>query len=171
VRPRAWGAVGTLLLAACSSGGSESGSFTIEFPSVEAAIDSLTMTAGVQVSVYPTSVFGTSDASAAGACQMLVEESLNSALNQTALAQTQPISACDLAAGQGSLPIPFGNYAFLAVAAPTSGPPYLIGCAEQTISTSNSRVVIPMTLAAPSPSQSTTSCTTLAQACPSGNGC
>jgi hypothetical protein len=158
--------------AACGSGGDTgTGSFTIDFPSTDIAIETLKSTSGVQVFVYRTTALGGGDAGASGACQNLVEDSLSNTLPTMDVAKSALVSPCDLMEGKGSLPVAFGSYAFLAVAQSSPNKDFLVGCAEQTISATNTVVTIPMTLAAAMTPVPTTKCTTLAQACPSGNGC
>lgn len=156
----------------CGSGGDTApGTFTVDFPSTAAAIAALKLKAGVQVFVYPTSVTGAGDAAAAGACQSLVEQSRTNNLTATPIASSAVLTACDLMAGKGSLPVAYGSYAFLAVAQTAPGQDFLVGCAEQTISSTNTVVTIPLTLASSAQTVPSTTCTSLSQACPTGGGC
>ena len=157
-----------ILLGACGSGGDTApGTFTVDFPSTAAAIAVTKSTPGVQVFVFSTTAL---DGSPSAACESLVEDSRNNNLSATPVASSAILTPCELMAGKGSLPIGYGSYAFLAVAQ-KSGKDYLVGCAEQTISSTNTVVTIPMTLANETEDVPSTSCTSLSQACPSGGSC
>ena len=160
----------SILLGACGSGGDTApapGTFTVDFPSTAAAIAVTKSTPGVQVFVFSTTAL---DGSPSAACESLVEDSRNNNLSATPVASSAILTPCELMAGKGSLPIGYGSYAFLAVAQ-KSGKDYLVGCAEQTISSTNTVVTIPMTLANETEDVPSTSCTSLSQACPSGGSC
>jgi hypothetical protein len=156
----------------CGSGGdTATGSFTVDFPTTAAAIAALKITPGVQVFAYPTNALGAGDGAASGACETLVEQSRTNNLTVTATAMSAVLTPCDLMSGKGSLALAYGSYAFLAVAQSSVGQDFLVGCAEQTLSSTNTMVTIPMTLASATMTVPTTTCTTLSQACPSGGGC
>jgi hypothetical protein len=162
---------------ACGSGGDTTpGSFTVDFPTVAAGVATMSITTGVQVFAFATSASGALDGAAGEACQGLIEQSVTNS-QQTGMAATfttKPVatsallSPCDLLAGKGSVPVPYGTYAFLAVAASSSGPDLLVGCAEQTISSTNTAVVIPLTLVNAKTAVPVTKCTTLSEACSGG---
>jgi hypothetical protein len=157
---------------ACGSGGDTApGTFKVDFPTTAAAIAVAKLTPGVQVFVYPTSVEGSGSGAMTGACQTLVEQSRTGNLTATAIASSTILSPCDLLNGKGSLPVGYGSYAFLAVAQSSPGQDFLVGCAEQTLSSANTVVTIPMTLASSSMAVPATTCTTVAQTCTSGNSC
>ena len=161
-----------VLASACGSGGdTASGTFTVDFPSTAAAIAVVKSTPGVQVFAFSTTAFGGGEGGASASCEMLVEESRNNNLTVSPVASSSIVSPCDLMGGKGSLQIGYGSYAFLAVAQSAPSQDFLIGCAEQTISSSNTVVSIAMTLAASTEPVPATTCTTLSQACPSGGGC
>ncbi len=162
-------ALASVVALACGSGGdTATGTFTVDFPTTAAAIAALKTTPGVQVFVYPTA---TIDGGATGACASLVEQSRTNNLTEVAVATSAVLTPCDLMAGMGSLPVAYGSYAFLAVAQSSTGQDFLVGCAEQTLSSTNTVVTIPLTLASPTDSVPSTKCTSLSQACPSGSGC
>jgi hypothetical protein len=129
------------------------------------------MTPGVQVFAYSTSVLGAGDASAASACETLVEQSRTNNLMASPVASSKIVTPCDLMGGKGTVSVPYGNYAFLAVAQTSPNVDFLVGCVEQTISSSNTMVTIPLTLAGATDSVPMTSCTTLSQACATGSSC
>jgi hypothetical protein len=62
----------------------------------------------------------------------------------------------------------FGQYAFLAVAGRTQYGDFLIGCAAQTLSSSNTLVTIPLELTDFENPLPTTMCTSLSQSCAGG---
>ncbi len=165
--------ISVLATAACGSGGdTATGTFTVDFPSTEAAIAVVKGTPGVQVFAYSTTVLGSGSGAAANSCEMLVEQSrINTLMGATAVATSALLSPCDLMSGKGSLAIAYGSYAFLAVAQSSPGTDLLVGCAEQTISSSNTVVVIPMTIASSTNAIPPTTCTSLSQACPGGGSC
>ena len=112
----------SLLVAACGSGGNTAtGTFTVDFPSTEAAIAVVKGTPGVQIFAYSTTVLGSGSGAAASSCEMLVEQSRENNVMVTAVATSSLLSPCDLMAGKGSLAIPYGSYAFLAVAQTSPG--------------------------------------------------
>jgi hypothetical protein len=158
---------------ACGSGGDTTpGTFAVDFPTVAAGVAVIKSTTGVGVQVFATSPTGTVDGSAGGGCQALITQALNGTVMEKIIAQTPtPVSPCDLLAGKGSLPVAYGTYAFLAVAQSSAQKVLLVGCAEQTISSTNTNVVIPMTLVNETMSVPVTTCTSLEQACPSGGNC
>jgi hypothetical protein len=168
VVPLAWTLVG-----ACGGGAnSVPGTFTVDFPTAAAAIAVMTKTPGVQVSVYATDALGAEAGATSGLCETLVEESLaNGTVMAPAVATSAVVTACELMAGKGSLAMPYGSYAFLAVAQSSQGQDLLVGCAEQTISSTNTNVLIPMTLASSTMALPTSKCTMLSQACGGGGGC
>jgi hypothetical protein len=147
---------GLLVAAACSSPKPVGGSFTVDFPSTAAAV----ATDNVQVFAFP---FTTPDT-----CQTLFEERRSKQPPATGpIAESAVLSPCDLLAGKGTVALGFGNYAFLGVGQ-RGGSDFLIGCAAQAISDSNSNVVIPLTLASNQVSVPTTMCTALSQHCAGG---
>jgi hypothetical protein len=159
-------------LVACGSAGDVApGTFTIEFPSTAAAIAAVKQTQGIQVFAFATDALGDSGVDEAGACESLVEDSRTSNMKATPVAKSMLIPPCDLLSSAGSLQVGYGNYAFLAVAQTSSGTDFLVGCAEQTISSTNTMVTIPLTLANSMDTVPSTTCTTLSQACPSGGKC
>jgi hypothetical protein len=139
--------------AACGSGTPVGGSFTVNFPTLADAVATDT----VQVFVYPYS--------ANMSCQSLFEARATSQSSPSSFtAQTATVTPCALNGGSGSLALPFGEYSFLAVAE-RKGTDFLIGCAAQTISDTNSVVNISLTLETNTESVPTTSCTTLSAFC------
>ena len=141
---------------ACGSGSPVGGTFTIDFPTVADAVGTDT----VQVFVYPYS--------ATMSCEALVEARKTTLMAPPgSIAQTSTTSPCDLVNGSGSLSVPFGSYSFLAVAlaGKCSMGDFLIGCAGQTISDTNSVVSIPLTLETNTCAVPTTSCASLSAFC------
>ncbi len=160
------------LLGCGSAGNVAPGTFTIDFPSTAAAIAAVKQTQGVQVFAFSTSAFGDAMTAETGVCGNLVEQSLTNNLTATPVAKSMLFTPCDLLmAGHGSVAVPYGSYAFLAVAKTASGTPFLVGCAEQTLSSTNTAVTIPLGLATDMDAVPATSCTSLSQACPSGGHC
>ena len=146
----------TLSVAACGSGAPVGGTFTVDFPTVADAVAADT----VQVFVYPYAT--------ATSCQALFEARKTTQKSPSgSIAQTSITSPCELSKGSGSLSVPFGSYSFLAVA--TAGEcsmgDFLIGCAAQTISDTNSVVSIPLTLETNTCAVPTTGCTSLSSFC------
>jgi hypothetical protein len=129
------------LLAACTSAKPASGTYTIGFPSTAAAV----ATVDVTVYVYPYAGSVT--------CQALVQGVRTQAGLATPQFQVGPISPCKLLSSGGTLDgLSFGDYSFLAVAravlaGQTMPQNFLVGCASQTISGTNTNVTIPMELA------------------------
>jgi hypothetical protein len=143
----------------CGSGSPAPGTYTVDFPSELTAIK----TDQVQVFIYPYD--GT-----AGTCSMLVEERATGAPLPAPMAETKPVSPCALAAGGNALPVGFGQYAFLAVATRQGSGDFLIGCAAQVVSATNTNVTIPLTLTNFTNALPTSTCTMLSQLC-SGGSC
>jgi hypothetical protein len=87
------------------------------------------------------------------------------------IAQTSPTTPCALEAGGNTLPVGFGNFAFLAVASRTQYPTsdFFVGCAAQTISATNTNVTISLQLADFVNAIPATKCTSLSEHC--GGGC
>jgi hypothetical protein len=140
-------------VSACGSGTPVGGSYTVDFPTVADAIASDT----VQVLVYPYS--------ASNSCQTLIETyrtTLTAPSNFTS--ESQPVSACTLDKGSASLSLPLGEYSFLAVAE-NAGNDFMVGCAAQTLSDTNSVVDIPLTLSSETVSVPPTTCMTLSSFC------
>jgi len=141
-----------LALSACGSGTPVGGSFAVDFPTLADAVASDT----VQIFAYPYPM---------STCEAVVESfRTNSAPPANFTAETQPTSPCSLGGAANTLSVPFGEYAFLAVTV-NGGKSFLVGCAAQTISDTNSVVDIPLTLASESVSVPTTSCTTFSAFC------
>jgi len=153
---------------ACGSGGDTApGTFNVDFPTPAAAI----ATSTIQVFAYPTTIF---EGGAAGSCQSIIEQRRTGTLSSTPTASSASETPCGLLKGSGQIALPFGNYAFLAVGQQTengASSDLLLGCAEQTISNSNTVVVIPLSLANEMVSVPTTHCGTLSQSCSSGGSC
>jgi len=150
-----------LVAVGCGSGSPVGGTFTIDFPTVADAVATDT----VQVFVYPYA--------AATSCESLFEARKASPQMTPpgSVVQTSTTSPCDLRNGSSSsLSVPFGSYSFLAVAAAgkCSSGDFLIGCAAQTISDTNSVVSIPLTLETNTCAVPATSCTTLSSFCAKG---
>ncbi len=162
---------GSCLVSCGSAGNVAPGTFSVEFPSTAVAIAAVKQTQGVQVLAFSTAALGDAMAEEAGACQGLIEEALTNNLTAVPDAMSAVVTPCDLLAGKGSVAVAYGNYAFLAVARDASGASYLVGCAEQTMSSSNTMVTIPLSLASDTDTVPTTTCTSLSQACPSGGSC
>jgi hypothetical protein len=147
------------LAAGCGTPKPAGGTYTVAFPSELTAIT----TDSVQVFVFP---YGGTP----GTCTLLVEESASGAPLPTPIAQTQQLSPCDLVGGGNELPVGFGQYAFLAIATRQGSGDYLIGCAAQIISSTNTSVTIPLQLTDFTNALPTSSCTMLSQRC-SGGSC
>jgi hypothetical protein len=149
----------TALAVGCASAKPASGTYTVDFPSELTAIT----TDSVQVYVYAYD--GTPDV-----CTTLVEETSTGSPVATPIAATPQLSPCALQAGGNALPVGFGQYAFLAVATRQAYGNYLIGCAAQTMSATNTNVAIPLQLVDFTNQLPTTMCTMLSQKC-SGQSC
>ncbi len=150
-----------LWLLGCTSAKPANGTYTIGFPSTAAAV----AVDSVQVLVF--------NLTAPDLCQTLVQDRRTQMpLPGTPVAQTSPQSPCALLSGGSALPIDtFGDFAFLAVAQ-AGGQDFLVGCAAQTMSATNTNVVIPLELVSNTTVVPTneagfwaTSCMTLAQKC------
>jgi hypothetical protein len=147
-----------LAIAACGSVSPAKGTYTLDFPSTLDAIAS----DGVQVFVFPYD--GSADT-----CAALVEERKTGSPLPTPLAQTAQQTPCSLQSGAAPLPdMSFGQYAFLAVATRTQYGDFLIGCAAQTLSSTNTLVTIPLELTDFQNPLPTTKCTSLSQSCAGG---
>jgi hypothetical protein len=145
-------ALAGVALAGCGSGPPVGGSFTVDFPTLADAVGSDT----VQIFVYPYP---------ANTCEAVVEDfRTNSAPPMNFTSETQPVSPCSLGGAGNALSVPFGEYAFLAVTV-NGGKSFLVGCAAQTLSDTNSVVDIPLTLASETVSVPMTSCTTFSAFC------
>ena len=157
-------AVTLALSLGCGSGGDTApGTFTVDFPTNAAAI----ATNSVQVFAYATTVFDGGAAGAAGACETIIEARRGNNLTATPAATSSVVTPCSLLTGAGKVSVSFGSYAFLAVGQ-QNGTDFLLGCAEQTITSSNTVVVIPLSLAAPGITVPATTCTSLGQSCAKG---
>jgi hypothetical protein len=138
---------------ACGAGTPVGGSYNVDFPTLADAIAS----DSVQIFVYPYS--------ASNSCQVLIEAYRTNLSAPTSFtSETQPVSSCSFLKGSASLSVPFGEYSFLAVAE-NQGNDFLVGCAAQTLSDTNSVVDIPLTLASETVSVPSTSCMTLSAFC------
>jgi len=146
-------------LVRCGSPTPASGTYTVDFPSELAAIATDT----VQVFVYPYDGMSAT-------CAMLVEERVTGAPMPTPMAETRQVSPCALLGGGNALPVGFGEYAFLAVAARQASGDFLVGCAAQVVSSTNTLVSIPLQLTDFMHALPTSSCTMLSQRC-AGGGC
>ena len=152
------------VLTSCGSGGDTApGTFTVDFPTDAAAI----ATSTVQVFAYATTVFGPGAAAAAGACETVIEARRSNNLTATPVATSAVVKPCQLLTGAGKVAVRFGNYAFLAVGQ-QNGSDFLLGCAEQTISSANTVVVIPLSLATEGAMVPATKCTSLGESCSGG---
>jgi hypothetical protein len=147
------------LLVGCASARPAPGTYTVDFPSELTAIT----TDDVQVFVYAYD--DTPDL-----CTTLVEETATGSPVASPIASTPQVSPCALEAGGNPLPVGFGQYAFLAVASRQAYGNYLIGCAAQTMSATNTNVSIPLQLVDFTNMLPTTMCTMLSQKC-SGQSC
>ncbi len=147
-------------LAAASCGGATPapGTYTIGFPSVLAAA----ATDSVQVFVFPYA--------AADTCQKLVETVVTAQPLPSPVASTAQTSPCSLLTGGADLSVGFGDFAFLAVATRNKFPnaSFLVGCATQTTSSTNTVVNIPLELTDFTNPLPTLTCTSLGQRCAQG---
>jgi hypothetical protein len=164
-------ALAVIVVSCGSPGDVATGSFTVEFPSTAAAIAAVKQTSGVQVFAFATDALGDAGPQLAGACETLVEQSRTSNLTVMPAAKSMLMTPCQLLSGTGSLAVSYGSYAFLAVAQTQAGADFLVGCEEQTISSTNTVVNIPLTLAKSTESVPATTCTALSQACANPHGC
>ena len=154
---------------ACTSAKPAGGTFTIGFPSTAAAV----VTTTVQVSAY--------NAARPDTCQTLVETRRTNGSLPTPVVQTSPVTPCQLLSGGGNLSVSvFGDYAFLAVGqyvplGQSTPADFLVGCAAQTISATNTNVFIPVELTSYTVALPTTpdggiavTCQSLSQHCTGG---
>jgi hypothetical protein len=144
------------LTLACTSGTSASspsgGTYTITFPSTAAAVAS----DSVQVLVFDA---GKDSASVEDLCPNLVLMRKNNQQLPPRLLEVPPASPCDLLGGSGTMTIPYGSHALLAVAE-REGKDFLIGCAIENVTQNSELSPIDLTLV---DDQSTVPATTCAQ--------
>jgi hypothetical protein len=120
-----------VLVASCGSS-SSNGTFTLDFPSVAAAVATDT----VQIGAF--------DGSDPAACTTLVVQARSQQTLPSVLSETSA-SPCALASGGGSLALKSGTYAFMAIGL-RQGQNFVIGCQEATIGSSGGTVNIELTL-------------------------
>jgi len=130
------------------------GSYTIEFPSLAAAVAVDT----VQVFVFAE----TADASSA--CNALLETRRSGGALPATILPSDPVALCALDEGGGALSLEFGTYAVL-IAAESSGTDVLLGCALQTLSAGAPDVDVHVTPASASVTVPATTCTSLLDHC------
>lgn len=152
------------LLAACSSsttpGQAVTGTYTVTFPSVAAAV------ATNKLQVY---VFDESDGS--NQCGSLVQKQKAGAQLPATVVASSPVSICSFenaSSTSNNLGVPFGTYEVMVVALDATGADFLIGCTSQTFSASQATVSVPLTFASSQTSVPPTSCSSLSQHCSSG---
>ncbi len=140
---------------ACSSS-SSNGSFTVDFPSVAAAV----ATDSLQVAAF--------DGSDPSACTTLVVEERSKQTIPSPIAVTPPASPCALESGAVSLSgLKSGAYAFLAIGL-RQGQNFVIGCQEATVGSSAPGVNIELTLFDNLVSVPSSQCQRLSQHCSGG---
>lgn len=144
-----------VLVGACGSSGSN-GTFTVDFPSVAAAV----ATDYVQVAAF--------DGTDPSACTTLVVEARSQQTLPSAVAETSPASPCALENGAVSLSdLKSGAYAFLAIGV-RQGQNFVLGCEEATIGSGGATVNIELTLFDNLVSVPATTCQRLSQHCSGG---
>jgi hypothetical protein len=141
--------------AACGSSESN-GTFTVDFPSVAAAV----ATDSVQVAAF--------DGTDPAACTTLVVEARSQQTLASPVAETPPATPCALENGAVSLSdLKSGTYAFLAIGV-RQGQNFVIGCQEATVGSSAPAVNIELTLFDNLVSVPATSCQRLSEHCSGG---
>jgi hypothetical protein len=131
------------------------GTYTIEFPSTAAAI----ATESIAVRVFDAT-------DAQELCNTLVVTQKSHGDLPAALAETAPTSPCSLLGGQGGslAALPFGTYAFLAVAQ-KSGADFLVGCTTQALASNQTSVPIAVSFASAQTAVPATTCEALSASC------
>ncbi len=129
-----------MVLAACSPGTQPSepsgGTYTIAFPSTAMAVTTDT------VQVF---VFSVAKEQVATLCPDLVLKRSSNQDLPPPLIEGPEVSPCDLLAGRGSITIPYGTRAVLAIGR-RGGADFLVGCAIQTVTENSLTVPIDLTL-------------------------
>jgi hypothetical protein len=130
------------LVLACTSGSSASspsgGTYTITFPSTAAAV----ATDSVQVLVFDA---GQDAAGVEHVCPGLVQLRRTHQQLPPRLLEAPPASPCDLLGGTGTVTIPYGSRALLAVAE-RGGRDFLIGCSIENVTQNSELSPIDLTL-------------------------
>jgi hypothetical protein len=143
-------------IAACSADASPStGSYTVNFPSVAAAV----ATDGVQVFVFDAK--GTDSSSLCAELLLKVKSNQDLGVKQVTGPTQTP---CDLAAGSSPITIPYGNKALLAVGT-SGGVTLLAGCTQETVGAGSLPVSISLGIVNTTASVGTTTCTRLSDFC------
>ena len=150
-------ALGTALAPACGSkaAGPSAGTYTIAFPSTAAAVATDT----VQVLVFDVADGGPEDF-----CPAIMSARRSNQSLPTALVEAKPTSPCDLAAGQGTVTVPYGVRAVLAIAQKGTSD-YLLGCAIQNVGEGSTQVPVQLTLASTTLTVPATTCPSLSDHC------
>ena len=152
----ATGGLVAALAAACSAEAApSSGTYTVNFPSVAAAV----ATDSVQLMVFdakgqdPNSV----------CADLMLKVKSNQDLGPTVL--TGPaVAPCDLAAGAKAVTIPYGEKAIVALGT-SGGVTLLAGCVEETVGAGNLPVSVSLGIVNTKASVKSTTCTKLSDFC------
>ena len=137
------------------SGDPSSGSYIVTFPSTAAAV--ATDSVVVLVFEVPGPQLGTF-------CQDVVRKRRNKEDLPHPLAESAPVSPCDLNAGRAPLTVSYGTRAVLAVGT-RAGADFLIGCAIQKVEEGSAPVPVDVTLVNQIVTVPQTTCTKLQDHC------
>jgi hypothetical protein len=137
-----------------SSSGPTTGTYTLAFPSIAAAV------AAEQVQVL---VFDAADAGLTTCTDLVIARRSKQALPPT-IAESTLVTPCDMAAGRGQVSVSYGPRAVLAVAE-RGGADYLIGCAVQQVGAGNAQVPVQLALATTTVAVPPTTCASLTDHC------
>ncbi len=153
--------LGLLAAAAVGCGNSSpsadatSASYTLHFPSTEAAV----VTDTVKVAVFDATASPT-------LCQTLVNERISQQSLPKPILEANPVKLCDLLANGGAFPLvfPYGERAVLVVGTRNDAD-FLVGCTQVTARDAQFDVPVVLSLVGGDVLPPSTTCTTLADHC------
>jgi hypothetical protein len=149
-----------LCIASCTAAadGPSKGTYTVQFPSTEAAVATDT----VQLLVFE----GPKPADRASYCQNLIQGRRRKD-PQTPLVRSRPANICELLQGRQPIEIPYGEKAVLAVGQ-RAAVDFLIGCVIQTFGEGDAPLDIDLTLVDLGEPVPVTDCKSVSAACTEG---
>lgn len=152
-----WGALVTAIVVACGGKADPAKvSYTLKFPSVEAAIAS----EQVQILVFDAPA---DPAARAGACIDKVARRLRRDTLDPVQA-SDPMTMCEMFVNKPRFEVPFGDKLVMAIAQ-KKGQDFLLGCAEQTLGDGDAPVPISLSLADVGNPVPATGCATVSDFC------
>lgn len=148
------------LVAACTAAadGPSKGTYTVQFPSTEAAVATDT----VQVLVFE----GPKPNERASYCQDLIQARKRKD-PQTPLVRSRPANICELLQGRQPIEVPYGEKAIMAVGQ-RAAVDFLIGCVIQTFGEGDAPLDIDLTLIDVGQAVPSTDCKSVSAACTEG---